>query len=57
MNGPTVLLAVAVVVGPLVLAFLVVEARSERWRAERDDRESLAEWERLKRDLGPRSIP
>lgn len=61
MNGPTVIGAVVTITALLVAAYLIGEAELDdllaRWRAERDDRESLAEWERLKRDLGPRSIP
>lgn len=57
MNGIEVMFAVCVIVGFAGAAYLIVEGRVERWLAERDDRESLAEWERMKRDLGPRSIP
>ena len=52
MNGPTVIGLVVVIVCLGVAAF-------EIWDRGRERREfdSVNEWERLKRDLAPRSIP
>jgi hypothetical protein len=54
-NGPTVILIVFSIAGSLVLAFLTWEKdQQERHRREFD---GIDEWEQVKRDLGPRSLP
>ena len=64
MTGPTVLVFVLAITVLLVAAFLIGTAEFDetldRWRAERDLRDGVAEWEQVKRDLAPkspRSIP
>lgn len=54
MNGPTVILVVASIVGFLVIAHLIHERDRDERRRELD---GIEEWERLQRDLAPRSIP
>lgn len=55
MHGPTVILIVFSIAGALVFAYLLWEKdREERWER---DFGGVDEWERLKQDLGPRSVP
>lgn len=53
-NGPTVILIVFGIAGSLVLAFLTWEKDREERRREFG---GVDEWEQVKRDLGPRSLP
>lgn len=55
LHGPTVILACVSIAGALVIAGLMwAKDRDERRAAEFD---GIEEWEQLKRDLGPRSLP
>lgn len=59
MNGPVVVPLVLTVAALLVAAYLLGEAELDeilaRWRAERDLRAGVDEWERVKHDLSTRS--
>lgn len=64
MTGPLVLAVVFAVAALLVAAYLVGEASLDRtlarWRADREYRASITEWERARRDAAPtsqRSVP
>lgn len=56
MNGPTVVGAVLAISAAIVLMHLVWEHDREE-RERRRDLDGVDEWERVKRDLGPRSLP
>lgn len=55
MNGLAVVVACSTIATLIVAAYLIGSAELDdvlgRWRAERDDRAAIAEWERTKRDL------
>lgn len=53
MKGPAVMLIVLAVAGLLVLAHELAERQRERER----EFDGIDEWEQVKRDLAPRSIP
>lgn len=59
LNGPAVLLLIALVVGLGAAAVRIgtVEHSQRRRREERIDRQARREWKQLQRDLAPRSIP
>lgn len=62
MTGPLVLLLIGACAVLLTAAFLVGQAELdellERWRADRDVRRSVEEWERARRHVQPpRSVP
>ena len=64
MRGHIVIPIVLTVASLLVALFLLGQAELDeilaRWRTDRDDRQSMAEWERIKRDAAPtfpRSVP
>ena len=50
---PLVLIVAACGVAVYLLGSAQLDEILARWRADREDRESMAEWERLKRDAAP----
>lgn len=54
LHGPTVILLVLSIAGAIVLLVLTWEKDREERRREFD---GVDEWEQVKRDLGPRSLP
>lgn len=58
MNGPTVLLLVAVIAVLATVAFLLLDESVDRWllrrSVKRDDQRALAEREAMQRELAPK---